>query len=80
MKYSLRTGKVIDITFEQWLNMTPEDEEYLIAFGHGEEVNNPWSGSVLEDVDTQDVDAYLKELPDILPGEKLCDEDFNTDA
>lgn len=74
MLYNLRNGKTIDITFEQWLAMTPEDEEYLVAFGHGEETNSIWRGSHLEDTRVE-IDDIL-ELPDIPLDERLNDPDF----
>ena len=77
MLYNLPNGKTIDITFEQWYNMTDEDEQYLVAFGHGEDTNSVWRGSSLEHPNDQEYD--LLELPDIPLDDKLMDEDFAED-
>jgi len=69
MFFQLPTGKTIEITFAQWASMTDEDIEYLIACGHGEEIESPWAGSSLEHHNT--ADAFLSELPDISISDKL---------
>lgn len=74
MLYTLRTGKTIELTFEQWDKMTDEDEEYLVAYGHGEEIESPWRQSMLEKPDN--ILDELKELPDISIDEKLSDKEF----
>jgi hypothetical protein len=47
MIYQLPNGKVIEITIEQFLRMTDEDMQYMIANNFGEEINNPFFDSVL---------------------------------
>ena len=47
MIYQLPNGKVIEITVEQFLKMTDEDVQYMIANNFGEEINNPFFDSVL---------------------------------
>lgn len=81
MLYNLSNGKTIELTFEQWFNMTDEDEEYLLAFGHGEETNSIWKGSSLEHVRNQETDDIedIIELPDITIDERLNDEEFLKD-
>jgi hypothetical protein len=63
MFFQLPTGKTIEITFAQWAAMTDEDIEYLIACGHGEEIESPWAGSSIEHQQTPD--PFFTELPDI---------------
>lgn len=69
MFFQLPTGKTIEITFAQWAGMTDEDIEYLIACGHGEEIESPWAGSSLEHQDR--IDPLITELPDISISDKL---------
>lgn len=47
MLYQLPNGKVIEISTEQYLEMSDEDFEYIIAYNYGEELENPWFGSVI---------------------------------
>lgn len=47
MLYQLPNGKVIEISTEQFVEMTDEELEYLIAYNYGEVLENPWFGSVL---------------------------------
>jgi hypothetical protein len=47
MLYQLPNGKVIEISTEQYIEMTDEELEYLIAYNYGEVLENPWFGSVL---------------------------------
>ncbi|HEY4062274.1 MAG TPA: hypothetical protein VGM30_10260 [Puia sp.] len=69
MLYQLSTGKTVELTFAQWASITDEDIEYLIATGHGEEIESPWRGSALER--TEAPEKGLPELPDIPISEKL---------
>lgn len=76
MLYNLPNGKTVELTIEQFLNMTDEDEQYLIAHGHGEEMNYPWRQSILERPDSEKDEDFIDELPDIPLDDKLMDEDF----
>lgn len=48
MLYSLPTGKVIELSVEQYLDMTDEELEYLISINHGDAIEDPFFGSMLE--------------------------------
>ena len=48
MLYSLPNGKVIELSVEQYLDLTNEDLEYLMAINYGESIENPFFGSILE--------------------------------
>ena len=48
MLYSLPTGKVIELSLEQYLEMTDEEFEYLISINYGDPIENPFFGSILE--------------------------------
>jgi hypothetical protein len=47
MLYSLPSGKVIQITIEQYLEMTDEDVQYLMSIDYGETVISPFFGSAI---------------------------------
>lgn len=68
MLYQLPNGKVIEISTEQFVEMTDEELEYLIAYNYGEVQENPWFGSILNkqvDIDiTSDILPDLTEIPD----------------
>lgn len=56
MLYQLPNGKVIEISTEQFLDMTDEDIEYLIAYNVGDNIENPFFGSSMHNVKKQSVD------------------------
>lgn len=64
MLYQLPNGKVIEISTEQYFEMTDEDLEYLIAYNHGESLENPWFGSILNKP-SKAVDENSEILPDL---------------
>lgn len=64
MLYQLPNGKVIEISTEQYIEMSDEELEYLIAYNYGEVMENPWFGSVLQ---KQDKVAPPEEQPDTIP-------------
>lgn len=59
MIYQLSNGKVIEISIEQYLQMTDEDIEYFIAYEVGEYYENPFSGSALSGKSIKDNDGDL---------------------
>ena len=48
MFYNLPNGKVIEISVEQYLEMSDEEFEYLLSINFGDVIENPFFGSVLE--------------------------------
>ena len=64
MLYTLASGRTIELSVNQFLDMTDEDVEYMIAYGAGEFIENPFRGSILENPDS-DIDIDIYELPDI---------------
>lgn len=67
MLYQLPNGKVIEISTEQYFEMSDEELEYLIAYNFGEVQEDPWFGSVLSKkapADTPDVVPSLTEIPE----------------
>jgi hypothetical protein len=75
MLYQLPNGKVIEISTEQYLEMTDEELEYLIAYNYGEVQENPWFGSVLLKQEKQE-DIVLPEVTDLSETDKLIDLDI----
>jgi hypothetical protein len=74
---------VIEISTEQYLDMSDEELEYLIAYNYGDVLENPWHGSVLngrviEDSEEIDIIPDLTNTPD---QQKLTDldVDFNSE-
>jgi hypothetical protein len=49
MQYQLPNGKVINLTLDQFLDMTDEDIQYLISIEYGEYVRDPFNGSAVHD-------------------------------
>lgn len=66
---------------EQYLEMTDEDFEYLIAYNYGEMQENPWFGSVITKNPPPDIilDEITPELTDMSQDEKLLDLDLDKD-
>jgi hypothetical protein len=80
--YQLPNGKVIEISTEQFVEMTDEELEYLIAYNYGEVQENPWFGSVLSKQAPEDeIDILPVELPDVKDNDKISslDADFNVE-
>ena len=47
MYYQLPTGKVVQITIEDYLNLTHRDIQYLLSINAGEYIHNPWADSAI---------------------------------
>lgn len=71
MYYQLPNGRVIEMSTEQYLDMSDEELEYLIAFNYGDIYENPWHGSILSkhdkthNDDLSDTLLPLTNIPDI---------------
>ena len=48
MIYQLPNGKVIHISIEEYLSLTPEDIQYLMAGDYGDHIINPFKYSVID--------------------------------
>jgi hypothetical protein len=74
MLYQLPNGKVIEMSTEQYFDMSDEELDYLVAYNYGEVLENPWFGSILSKADNsklEDIPDTIKELTDITVSEKL---------
>ena len=80
MLYQLPNGKVIEISTEQFVEMTDEELEYLIAYNYGEVQENPWFGSILnKQVEIDIPNDILPDLTDIPDDDKFNCEDIDYD-
>jgi hypothetical protein len=79
MLYQLPNGKVIEISTEQYIEMSDEEFEYLIAYNYGEVVEDPWFGSVISKADNskEDVTDAIPDLTDIPISERLVNPDLD---
>jgi hypothetical protein len=77
MYYQLPNGRVIEMSTEQYLDMSDEELEYLIAFNYGDIYENPWHGSILSKHDTShdEPSEILPDLTNIPEIDKLSDLD-----
>ena len=67
MIYQLPYGKTIEISLDQYLDMTDDDIEYFIAYNIGNEIENPFFNSSFNykqivDLELEDVTLDLVEL------------------
>ena len=79
MLYQLPSGKVIEMSVEQYLDMSDEQLENLISHNHGEVLENPWFGSILSKQilsTAEDEDVFL-DLTDLNKIEKYTDLDID---
>lgn len=81
MLYQLPNGRVIEISTEQYFDMSDEELEYLIAYNYGDVLENPWFGSVLSKqakaTPPEDELPDVKELTDLTNLDKLTDLDID---
>lgn len=63
MLYQLPNGKVIEMSTEQFVEMSDEELEYLIGFNYGEVLENPWFGSTISKKNIS-LSADIEELPE----------------
>jgi len=89
MLYQLPDGRVIELSTEQYFDLTDEELRSLISTNYGENIDNPFFGSVLQKPGAMvldDIEEWNElieeidlELPDIPLEEKLKDEYFHRD-
>ena len=75
MHYQLPNGKTIEIPTELYFDMTDEDLEYLIAYGYGEHIEDPFYGSVVSKHSSTE-EEKSPDLTDLKSEEKLQDLDL----
>lgn len=79
MLYQLPNGKVVEVSTEQYLEMSDEELEYLIAFNYGDAMEDPWFGSVIKKGGSlsEEFPPDLPEIIDVSEDEKLNDLDID---
>jgi hypothetical protein len=76
MLYQLPNGKVIEISLEDYLEMTDIDFQNIMAFNLGEHINNPWVNSAIDEDEDPEEEDVVKELPEVTDSDKLEDQDY----
>lgn len=76
MNYQLPTGKVVYLSIEEYLDLTDEDEQYLIAHDCGDHIANPFSGSVLKGKKSKSTDDESLSLLDFDDSVEISKEDI----
>jgi hypothetical protein len=89
MIYQLSNGKSVEMSTEQYFRMTDEDFQFLVASNAGDEINDPFSGSIIrkspildkissiEEISIEDLtEEELEELEDIVEEKVYIDTDY----
>lgn len=78
MLYQLTNGKVVELSVEDYLDMSDADLQNLVGYNHGEFTNNPWLHSALgkEQIVDEEEESLIRELDDVSDLEKLLDLDL----
>jgi hypothetical protein len=79
MIYQLPSGRTIEISVEQYLDMSDEEINYLNAHQMGDNIEDPWFGSVLSKQPPKELeeDFIIEDLLDITVEEKLTNPDID---
>lgn len=77
MLYSLPTGKVIELSVEQYIELTDEELEYLISINYGEAIENPFFGSILSKPIV--IDFIVDDIPPPVSNIVIEEEDTSID-
>lgn len=62
MLYSLPNGRTIQLTLDEYLSLTDDEIQFLVAYNYGKELNNYKHGSVLEKLSKEEIDNELEDL------------------
>ncbi len=73
MIYQLPTGRIIEISIEQYLEMSDDDVEYFIAYEIGEFAEDPFFGSMFYNQKHVTIEPDITTLDSV---EKLSDLDI----
>lgn len=83
MLYNLPNGKTIHLSIDEFLTITDDEIQFLVAYGYGEVINNPRYGSAVntnEDPEDEELeDAEDREMPEVTLLEKYSDLDAPLD-
>tara|TARA_R100000278_G_C5475130_1_gene166070 strand:- start:1519 stop:1764 length:246 start_codon:yes stop_codon:yes gene_type:complete len=76
MNYQLPNGKVVYLSIDEYLSLTDEDIQYLIACDYGDVITNPFSGSAV-DTKKKPEETEPREFLDNLDDEDFPNLDIN---
>lgn len=79
MLYQLSNGKVVEISVEDFFEMSDADFQNLMAFNLGEHINNPFMNSAINEEEEVEDEEKIEELTDINDLDKLLDQDYSTE-
>jgi len=67
MLVNLANGKTIEMSIEQYLSMTDDDFQYLVSTNSGDEIYDPFYGSVLKygENEEEEIDEEIDEGIDL---------------
>lgn len=74
MNYQLPNGKTIYLTVEEYLSLTDQDIQYIIALDLGEGVLNPFKGSVINSNSSEEIEY---DFSYVINDEDMEDESYN---
>jgi hypothetical protein len=78
MLYQLQNGKVIYLSIEEFLDLTDEDIQHLMALNAGDYITDPFSGSAIKkNTNAKYYDFDTDEEEDI--EDSISDESFDID-
>lgn len=81
MIYQLKNGSSIQLSVEQYLNMTDEELDYLNTHHFGDYIENPWHDSVLGKTIPDFVEEeIIEDLTSISDDEKLLFPDIDSET
>ncbi len=68
MIYQLPNGKIVNLSIEEYLDLTDEDIQYLMSENAGNYANSPWHGSAIKkhrDKDNTEEDTSIDYSPEL---------------
>jgi hypothetical protein len=69
MYYQLPNGKVVQMSVEEYLNLTKKDIQYLLSINSGDYISNPWTGSVISSMKKESPDSEDEDDLDVVSSE-----------
>ena len=77
MLFTLPNGKTINITVNQFLEMSDEDIQYLVSINYGGFANSPWAESSVMKKKKSSImkEEYIEEEESIISDEEELEED-----
>lgn len=70
-------GKTILLSFQEWISMTPEDYQDLVASDKGYEIDDPFDKSFSKMMDRMDIeDDRVEDFPDLNGVPDLTEEEI----